>query len=62
MRDYLPETWFDDRLRLAPSALHGQGLVAEEPFAAGEKVIVAVRRTRRRTWAPTGSRAASRTP
>jgi SET domain-containing protein len=37
---YLTETWFDPRLATAPSDIHGNGLVAAEPIAAGEVVMV----------------------
>lgn len=40
VRHYLSETWFDPRLSVAPSSVHGQGLVAVESFAAGETVMV----------------------
>ncbi|HEY0639633.1 MAG TPA: SET domain-containing protein-lysine N-methyltransferase [Pseudonocardiaceae bacterium] len=40
MPTYLPRTWFDPRLALAPSDTDGQGIVARAPFAVGEVVMI----------------------
>ena len=40
MREYLPESWFDPRLRVGPSSLHGRGLLAGAGICAGETVMV----------------------
>ncbi|HEY1016448.1 MAG TPA: SET domain-containing protein-lysine N-methyltransferase [Herpetosiphonaceae bacterium] len=37
---YLPKTWYDPRLRVGPSPIHGRGLFAAAPFAAGETVMI----------------------
>jgi SET domain-containing protein len=37
---HLAESWFDPRLALAPSAIHGRGLVARAPISEGEVVMV----------------------
>src|SRR5215217_3983502 len=36
---YLTETWFDPRLTTGPSKVHGTGLFAAGPIAAGEVVM-----------------------
>ncbi len=39
-RRYRPETWFDPRLAAGPSPIHGTGLFATAPIAAGETVLI----------------------
>jgi len=36
---FLAQTWYDPRLVLGPSPVHGQGLFAADAFAAGELVM-----------------------
>jgi uncharacterized protein len=38
--EYLPATWFHESLELRPSRIHGKGLFATAPIAAGETVMV----------------------
>jgi SET domain-containing protein len=37
---YLPETWFDPRVMIAPSPIHGSGMFTTAPIRAGETVLV----------------------
>lgn len=40
VREYLPTTWFDPRLQVQRSPVHGQGLFVDAPVAAGEVLMV----------------------
>ena len=38
--DYLPETWFDPRLTIGASLIHGKGLFATQAIQEGETVMI----------------------
>ncbi len=36
---YLPTTWYDPRVKIHPSSIHGMGMVALQPIREGEIVV-----------------------
>jgi uncharacterized protein len=40
VKSYLPHTWFDARLAVGPSRVHGHGIYATSPIAQAEIVMV----------------------
>lgn len=39
MRTYLPTTWYDPRIEIRPSSIHGNGMFASQPIHVGEVVV-----------------------
>jgi uncharacterized protein len=40
MRTYLPTTWYDPRVEVRPSPIHGKGMFARQLICAGEVVVI----------------------
>jgi hypothetical protein len=38
VKSYLPQTWFDARLAVGPSRVHGHGIYATSPIAQAESL------------------------
>jgi len=39
MATYLPTTWYDPRVEVRPSSIHGNGMFASRPIHEGEVVV-----------------------